>query len=150
MPELIGFDHIYIAVSDLQKSETFYDLVFLKVLQFKKNKFALNHDPHIQYYNRHFGFVIRPARSLVTHNPYAPGLHHFCFRVESEQDVRQAQQELKNLGIHCTEAKFYPDYAPDYMATFFEDPDGVRLEITNYRQERKDRHDKWSSEIDGA
>jgi glyoxylase I family protein len=26
---------------------------------------------------------------------------------------------------------------------FFTDPDGVRLEVTNYRQERRDRHDRW-------
>jgi glyoxylase I family protein len=38
----------------------------------------------------------------------------------------------------------HPDYAPDYMATFFTDPDGIRLEITNYRQERRDRHDAWA------
>jgi hypothetical protein len=37
----------------------------------------------------------------------------------------------------------YPEYANDYTATFFEGPDGIRLEVTNYRQERKDRHDRW-------
>jgi hypothetical protein len=26
---------------------------------------------------------------------------------------------------------------------FLTDPDGVRLEITNYRQERRQRHDHW-------
>lgn len=143
MPEVIGFDHIYITVSDLEKSENFYDSVLLKALRFKKNKFTLNGDHHIQYYNRHFGFVIRPARILAKHDSYSPGLHHFCFRVNSEQEVIEAQREIGNLGINCTEARIYPDYAPDYVATFFEDPDGIRLEITNYRQERKDRHDKW-------
>ena len=28
-------------------------------------------------------------------------------------------------------------------ATKFSDPDGIRLEITNYRQERRQRHDEW-------
>ncbi len=30
----------------------------------------------------------------------------------------------------------------DYTATFFTDPDGVRLEVTTYRPERRERHDR--------
>lgn len=30
-----------------------------------------------------------------------------------------------------------------YVATFFQDPDGVRLEVTDYRQKRCQRHDGW-------
>jgi glyoxylase I family protein len=48
------------------------------------------------------------------------------------------------LGIATSEPRTYPEYAPDYVATFFADPDGIRLEITNYRQERRDRHDHWN------
>ena len=39
----------------------------------------------------------------------------------------------------CIRDRLYPEYAPDYYATFFSDPDGIRLEITNYRQERRKR-----------
>jgi hypothetical protein len=28
-------------------------------------------------------------------------------------------------------SQFYPEYAPDYYAIFFADPDGIRLEATN-------------------
>jgi len=42
-----------------------------------------------------------------------------------------------------TEAKQYPEYAADYFAVYLSDPDGIQLEITNYRQERRDRHDNW-------
>ncbi|PYJ97601.1 MAG: glyoxalase, partial [Verrucomicrobia bacterium] len=31
----------------------------------------------------------------------------------------------------------------DYYAIFFSDPDGIRLEVTNYRQERRNRFDDW-------
>lgn len=142
-PEIIGIDHIYIAVSDLERSEPFYDRVFAEVLGFRKNRFVLGGDPHVQYFNRHFGYVLRPARSPAAHDPYAPGLHHFCLRVESPDDVAEVAARLRGLGIDATEARLYPDYAPDYWATFFNDPDGVRLEVTNYRQERRDRHDRW-------
>lgn len=143
MPQITGIDHIYITVSDLARSEDFYDRVMLQVLECRKNRFTLNGDPHVQYYNRHFGHVLRPARSAGGHDPYAPGLHHLCLRVESIDDVRSAAAALQARGIAASDAANYPAYAPDYWATFFTDPDGVRLEITNYRQERRDRHDRW-------
>ncbi|NMG30766.1 VOC family protein [Aromatoleum evansii] len=145
MTEVTGIDHIYLAVSDLGASERFYDQVLIEALGFRKNRFTLAGDPHVQYYNRHFGFVLRPARVAAKHEPYAPGLHHFCLRVDSEADVRAVAEKLRALGVDASEARLYPDYAPDYVATFFEDPDGVRLEVTNYRQERRERHDRWES-----
>lgn len=143
MTEVIGIDHIYIAVSDLRRSEHFYDRVLLETLGFRKNQFVLASDSHIQYFNRHFGYVLRPSRSSVSHDAYAPGLHHLCLRVESMTDVVAVANRLRALGINATEAKRYPEYADDYWATFFADPDGIRLEVSNYRQERRDRHDNW-------
>lgn len=143
MTDVIGIDHIYITVSDLAASEQFYDQVMTKVLGFRKNKFNLGSDSHIQYFNRHFGFVLRPSRALTKHEPYAPGLHHFCLRVDSAVDVHRVARELRAIGVSATEPKLYPEYASDYTATFFESPDGIRLEVTNYRQGRKDRHDHW-------
>jgi catechol 2,3-dioxygenase-like lactoylglutathione lyase family enzyme len=141
MPDVVGIDHIYIAVSDMARSEAFYDRV-MSVLGFRKNAFEIGGDPHIQYYNRHFGFVLRPARGGA-HDPYSPGLHHLCLQVDSAADVEKAARQLLAAGIPATEPRLYPDYAPDYTATFLTDPDGIRLEITNYRQERRDRHDHW-------
>ncbi len=140
---IIGVDHIYITVSDMARSEAFYDRV-MKVLGFRKSTFTIGGDPHIQYFNRHCGYVLRPARSGSRHDSYSPGVHHLCFRVDSTEDVVSAAKNLQAVGIAATDAKLYPEYAPDYWATFFSDPDGIRLELTNYRQERRERHDKWS------
>ncbi len=146
MAEVTGIDHIYITVSDLAKSEPFYDQVLIDALGFRKNKFTLAGDPHIQYFNRHFGFVLRPARVQARHESYSPGLHHFCLRVDSTAEVHAVAGQLRNAGINATQARLYPQYAPDYTATFFEDPDGIRLEVTNYRQEHRDRHDSWEQQ----
>ena len=143
MVEVIGIDHIYVTVSDLDASERFYDRVMIQTLAFRKNKFSLGGDPHIQYFNRHFGFVLRPARVSARVDSYSPGLHHFCLRVDSAADVRAVASQLRALGVNATEPRLYPEYASDYSATFFEGPDGVRLEVTNYRQERRERHDHW-------
>lgn len=145
MTEVIGIDHIYIAESDLQRSEAFYDRVLIEALGFRKNTFMLAGEPHAQYFNRHFGYVLRPSRNFSAHEPYAPGLHHFCFRVASSADVAAVAAHLRALGIDASEAKLHAEYAPDYWATFFSDPDGIRLEITNYREERRERHDSWQS-----
>jgi catechol 2,3-dioxygenase-like lactoylglutathione lyase family enzyme len=143
MTEVIGIDHIYIAVSDLARSEAFYDRVLLEALAFRKNRFVLGGDPHVQYFNRHFGYVLRPTRTPRRHDCYSAGLHHLCFRVESAENVVAVAEQLRSAGIEATEAARFAEYAPDYWATFFTDPDGVRLEVTNYRQERRERHDDW-------
>lgn len=143
MTHVIGIDHIYLAVSDLVRSEAFFDVVFAQVLGFRKNSFVLGGDPHVQYFNRHFGYVLRPSKRATAHDPYAPGLHHLCLRVESIDEVKAVADRLRSLGIAASEARHHPEYAPDYWATFFSDPDGIRLEVTNYRQERRDRHDHW-------
>lgn len=144
MPEVIGIDHLYITVADMERSEKFYDLV-MGILGFRKGRFQIGGERHIQYYNRHFGYVLRPARSTGQHDPYAPGLHHICLRVESEKEVQEAAGRVREKGISVSEPKQYPEYAPDYFAVYFSDPDGIRLEITNYRQERRQRHDNWEN-----
>lgn len=143
MAEVIGIDHIYLSVSDLARSERFYDQVLLQALGFRKSSFSLGDEPHIHYFNRLFGFVLRPARAGTPHNPYSPGLQHFCLRVDSAAEVQQVAEQLCSAGIAATPARLYPEYAEDYTATFFSDPDGIRLEVTNYRQERRERHDHW-------
>jgi glyoxylase I family protein len=142
--EVIGIDHLYVTVSNMVQSERFYDVV-MATLGFRKNEFALGGERHVQYYNRHFGYVLRPARSAGPHNPYAPGMHHLCLRLDRVEDVQEAARALQEAGIAVSEARFYPEYAPDYFAVYLTDPDGMRLEITNYRLERRQRHDRWDS-----
>jgi glyoxylase I family protein len=89
MKEIIGIDHIYITVSNLKESEMFYDKIFIEIFGFKKNNFTIDTDPHIQYYNRHFGYVIRPSKNNQKFYKYTPGLHHFCLRVEEIDDVKE-------------------------------------------------------------
>jgi catechol 2,3-dioxygenase-like lactoylglutathione lyase family enzyme len=145
MTEVIGIDHIYIAVSSLSVSERFYDIVLVNTLGFRKSAFELNNDPHIQYFNRYFGYVIRPAKAGPSETSGSPGLHHFCFRVETIKEVEVVSEQLRNAGISASEAQHYTEYAPDYWATFFADPDGIQLEVTNYRQERRDRNLNWEN-----
>lgn len=143
--EVVGIDHIYLSASDMEQSIAFYDVVLASTLGFAKQEFQLNGAPHVQYFNRHFGIVVRPAAEGATHDPGAPGLHHLCLRVDSSDDVQATAGALQRAGIAATDARLYTEYASDYVATYFSDPDGTRLEITNYRQERRERHDRWGA-----
>ena len=145
--EVIGIDHVYVTVRSMERSERFYDDLLARVLGFRKNSPVIGGDPHVHYFNRHFGFVIRPARAgSGGHDPYSPGLHHFCFRVEDERDVDRVATALRAGGIEASEPRYYPEYASDYYATFFDDPDGIRLEVTNFRAIRRARMERWDTE----
>lgn len=149
MTEVTGIDHLYLAVSDLTVSRRFYDVV-MKVLGFRRGEFEIEGDPHVSYYNRHFGFVLRPSRGGAAHDPYAPGIHHFCLRVDTSDDVGEAARALRAEGVELDGPRLYPQYAPDYFAFFLRDPDGIRLEVTNYRLERRERHDRWDETANGT
>jgi len=144
--EVIGVDHVYLTVSSVERSEPFYDRLLKDTLGFRKNTFALGGDEHVQYYNRQFGIVLRPARGEArTHDRYAPGLHHLCLRVEGVAEVDRVANMLGALGITATPPRLHEEYAADYYATFVDDPDGMRLEITNFRAERKERMEHWAT-----
>lgn len=141
--EVTALDHIYVTVTDIDSSERFYDSV-MKVLGFRKGTKPINNERHLHYFNPVTQYTIRPAKQPATrHDPYSPGLHHVCFRVPSQIDVDAAAQALSQLGVEVTNPKFYPEYAADYYATFFSDPDGIRLEIVAHRRLRSLILEKW-------
>jgi catechol 2,3-dioxygenase-like lactoylglutathione lyase family enzyme len=143
--QVTGLDHIYVTVTDLARSQQFYDRV-MAVLGFRKVARPLaGGDPHIHYFNRIFQFTLRPSRSSDPrrHDPYSPGLHHFCMRVEDRATVDAAFQELRRRGIDASEPRLYPEYHDDYYATFLVDPDGLRLEVVNHLGLRKATVEHW-------
>jgi catechol 2,3-dioxygenase-like lactoylglutathione lyase family enzyme len=146
--EVIGIDHVYLTVRSLAVAEPFYDRLLGEALGFRKNRFTLGGDAHVQYYNRLFGIVLRPARGAGAdhdHDRYAPGLHHLCLRVNEAADVDRVAGALAAAGLAGEPPRLYPEYAPDYYALFVDDPDGLRLEVTNFRAERRARMDRWAS-----
>jgi len=143
--EVTGVDHVYVTVRDLDTSEQFYDRV-MSVLGFRKVARPLaGGDLHIHYFNRSFQYTLRPARNARDYDSYSPGLHHFCMRVRDRTAVDAAFRELGRRGIEASEPRLYPEYHEDYYATFFEDPDGIRLELVNHLRIRKVTVEQWST-----
>lgn len=149
--EVVGLDHVYLTVSDLARSEAFYDTV-LGLLDFRKIDAAIGGDPHRHYFNKVMQISIRPARggALQTkehggkHNPYAPGLHHLCLQVADKAAVDKLAGLLRAAGIAITAPAFYPQYAEDYYAIFFGDPDGLRHEVVARRARHQLAVERWN------
>jgi catechol 2,3-dioxygenase-like lactoylglutathione lyase family enzyme len=141
--EVIGVDHVYLAVSDLARSRRFYDDV-LGALGFRSAEEPIGGDPHAHYWNRSLQLSIRPARAKgARHDPYAPGLHHLCVQVRDRAAVDAAHGKLAGLGVAASAPRLYPEYNADYYATFFTDPDGIRLEIVARKAKRDEIVARW-------
>jgi catechol 2,3-dioxygenase-like lactoylglutathione lyase family enzyme len=140
--DVTAVDHVYVAVADLERSERFYDGV-MKLLGFRKGTAPIAGERHVHYFNRVTQYTIRAAQRATAHDPYAPGLHHLCLRVGSDADVDAVARALRAIGVDATAPRLYPEYAPDYYATFFSDPDGIRLEVVAHRRMRSLIHDHW-------
>lgn len=140
--EVVGLDHIYLAVADLERSEKFYDSV-LALLDFRKIDAPIGGEPHRHYFNKVMQISIRPAHG-GRHDPYAPGLHHLCLQVADTAALDKLARLLRTAGIAISAPALYPQYADDYYALFLDDPDGIRLEIVARRARRKLTVERWS------
>ena len=140
--EVLGLDHLYLTVSDLSRSERFYDGV-MRLLGFRKGDKEIAGEPHVHYFNRQLQISLRPGRGAAPHDPYAPGLHHLCLQLPSRAAVDAAAQALADLGVRASPPALHPEYNPDYYATFFSDPDGIRLELVNRTPYRDELVRRW-------
>ena len=141
--EVLGLDHLYLSVSDFERSERFYDPV-MKALGFYKGDRQIGGECHAHYFNRSLQYTIRPARSRGSHDAYAPGaVHHVCFQVPDRAAVDEAEAKLRTLRVEVSAAAEYPEYNDDYYAIFFSDPDGTRLEIVARSRGREEIVARW-------
>lgn len=149
--EVLGLDHVYVTVSDVMRSEQFYDPV-MRALGFRKGTLPVAGEPHVHYFNRVMQYTLRPARTHAgPADAYATGaLHHLCFRVRDRDAVDAAQRALAEVGVAASPPALYPAYRPDYYATFFQDPDGIRLEVVSDTQGRQLVRDRWHELSDFA
>jgi catechol 2,3-dioxygenase-like lactoylglutathione lyase family enzyme len=62
---------------------------------------------------------------------------HLAFAVESRADVDAVHGAALTAGTTVLHApRLWPQYADDYYATFFLDPDGFRIEVATARDAR--------------
>ena len=119
--------HVGLNVTDLARSTGFY-----------REALGLDLAGESRSAGREYAFLAREGRLLLTLWRQSggttpadrPGLHHLAFQVESIEQVREAEDRLKALGAVIHHGGIVPHgEGGDSGGLFFEDPDGIRLEI---------------------
>ncbi len=121
--EVIGIDHIFVAVSDLRRSEGFYDRV-MPVLGFRKGEGTIGGDPHLFYYNRQFVYSLRHfVLQAYEHQPsrYARVKKHdrsiLVPLLLPDRDVGR-QERSRSRSLPCPIRRLCPCNHPDQRARY--------------------------------
>jgi glyoxylase I family protein len=74
---------------------------------------------------------IRESQSAMpqTYDRYTVGLHHLAFEAASREGVDERYEWAVAHGAEIENSPREWPYVPGYYATFFHDPDGMKLEI---------------------
>ena len=123
-----GIAHIQLTVGDVSASRAFYHKLLHETLGM-----AIQYDaPDIFYcIGGRTGVAIRGAapEHRDTHfDQWRIGLHHFCFRLRSREDVDLLHAAMADFGAKIVRAPEGGPWAPGYYSVLFEDPDGIRIE----------------------
>jgi glyoxylase I family protein len=138
---LVGLGHVDLVCRDLDRSLAFYAAVFGPLgleppVLVEGERGERIH--YLRFPTRGSGSLgLRQALEEQEFVLYAPGLHHLSFAVESHKDVDGVHARVVEAGGEVLHApRLWPEYHPEYYATFFLDPDGFRLEVAASRDAR--------------
>jgi glyoxylase I family protein len=133
--------HVDLVCRDLDRSLAFYAAVFRPLGL--EPPFVVEGERGEQIHYLRFpqsgsgSLGLRQAQDEAPFELYAPGLHHLALAVESRADVDAACAAAVEAGARVLHRpRLWPEYHPEYYATFFLDPDGFRLEVAASRDAR--------------
>ena len=139
MVQVIGIDHLVIRVGDLDRSRRFYD----KVLGFMGFEREWEFGKTVGWNNGVTMFWIAEAEDEAKGRPHRRGdigYHHYAFEVDSREEVDALHAFLKAEKIEIADPPAaYPSYGEGYYAVFFQDPDGLKLEVMFFLEKQKRR-----------
>ena len=127
MASINGIAHIQLTVSDMQRSAPFYRTL----LHSLEMVTLVDTAQYLYCIGGRTGVAIAPVAPELKDRPFqqrSPGLHHFCFRARSREDVDAIYQTALSLGARIVRAPEDGHWAPGYYSVLFEDPDGIRIE----------------------
>jgi catechol 2,3-dioxygenase-like lactoylglutathione lyase family enzyme len=138
---LVGIGHVDLVCRDLDRSLAFYAAVFGPLGLERPALFDGERGEQIHYLrfpSAGSGSIgLRQAQEEQPFELYAPGFHHLALAVDSRADVDAAHAAAAAAGAEILHApKLWPQYHPDFYATFFLDPDGFRLEVAASKDAR--------------
>jgi glyoxylase I family protein len=138
---LVGLGHLDLVCRDLDASLAFYAAVFGPLGLEPPHLVPGERAEQIHYLRfpqaGSGSLGLRQALVDQEFDLYAPGLHHYAFAVETRDEVDAVHRAAASSGAEILHApKVWPQYHPEYYATFFLDPDGFRLEVAASRDSR--------------
>ena len=130
--EMNGIAHIQLTVSDPDRCVPFWE----QLCNFLEMKTLIKGDGIVYCIGSRTGILVRGATDehrATAFDQDRAGLHHFCFRARSTEDVDAVHDfvvhELDAKIIHAPELG--EQFAPGYYSLLFEDPDGIRVEVNH-------------------
>jgi catechol-2,3-dioxygenase len=119
--------HVGLNVSDIGRSKSFYQELFgFRVMLESQTE------------GREFVFLGDGQKVVLTlweqgegrFERHHPGLHHLSFQVDTIEEVKEIENKLRALNVHFLYEGIVPHAeGAKSGGIFFEDPDGIRLEI---------------------
>ncbi len=129
--EMNGIAHIQLTVNDPDRCVPFWE----KLCHFLQMKTLIKGDGIVYCIGSRTGILVSGASDenrATAFDQNRAGLHHFCFRARSAEDVDAVHdfvvRELDAKVIHAPELG---KFAPGYYSVLFEDPDGIRVEVNH-------------------
>jgi len=130
--ELNGIAHIQLTVNDPRRGIPFWE----RLCHFLGMQTLVRGDEVVYCIGGRTGILVRGAATGTGGGPFhqdRAGLHHFCLRARSREDVDAIYHFLVDeLGariVHPPEDS--PQFAEGYYSLLFEDPDGIRVEVNH-------------------
>ena len=124
--KVVGVDHIKILVRDYQKSKNFYS----KLMKFLSFRVFMRGRDYMGWKNEVTRFFIAKAESRYKKIRFHEGMvgyHHVSFELRNRKDVDALGKFLAKIKADVIDPPMEHYGGPMY-ATFFRDPDGMKLE----------------------
>jgi catechol 2,3-dioxygenase-like lactoylglutathione lyase family enzyme len=138
---ILGLGHVDLVCRDLERSLAFYAAVFGPLGLQEPALFDGERGEQIHYLRfpapGSGSLGLRQALERQEFELYAPGFHHLALTVDRRDDVDVAHVAAVGAGAEILHPpRAWPEYHPQYYATFFLDPDGFRIEVSAARDAR--------------